>query len=337
MTDKLNTQLLVSAIENELHKSIDDQSESDLGDYYSILAYHLGWEGEDAGLETRGKRVRPLIVLLTCEAAGGDWQNALPAAAAVELVHNFSLIHDDIQDNSPIRRGRETVWKRWGIAQAINSGDAMFSLAHLSLLRLESTTTSDITNLAANILHSACLQLTKGQYLDLAYESREHLPLDAYWKMVAGKTAALLSACTELGAIVANTNQSRREAFRDFGYFLGLAFQAQDDILGIWGDAALTGKSNESDLFAGKKSLPVIYGLDQQGPFATRWKQGPIQPQETEALAGQLEMEGARAYTQEAANKMTDQALQALNHAQPQGRAGEVLTDLANDLLRREV
>ena len=337
MTDKLNTQLLVSAIENELHKSIDDQSESDLGDYYSILAYHLGWEGEDAGLETRGKRVRPLIVLLTCEAAGGDWQNALPAAAAVELVHNFSLIHDDIQDNSPIRRGRETVWKRWGIAQAINSGDAMFSLAHLSLLRLESTTTSDITNLAANILHSACLQLTKGQYLDLAYESQAHLPLDAYWKMVAGKTAALLSACTELGAIVANTNQSRREAFRDFGYFLGLAFQAQDDILGIWGDAALTGKSNESDLFAGKKSLPVIYGLDQQGPFATRWKQGPIQPQETKALVGQLEMEGARAYTQDAANKMTDQALQALNHAQPQGRAGEMLTDLANDLLHREV
>lgn len=337
MTDKLNTQKLVASIENELHKSIDYQSESDLGDYYSILAYHLGWEGEGAGLETRGKRVRPLIVLLTCEAAGGDWQNALPAAAAVELVHNFSLIHDDIQDNSPIRRGRETVWKRWGIAQAINSGDAMFTLAHLSLLRLESTTTSEITNQAANILHFACLQLTKGQYLDLAFESQDHLSLDAYWKMVAGKTAALLSACTELGAIVANTNQSRRKAFRDFGYFLGLAFQAQDDILGIWGDAALTGKSNESDLIAGKKSLPVIFGLDQQGLFATRWKQGPIQPQETKALADQLEMEGARAYTQEAANKMTDQALQALNHAQPQGRAGEVLTDLANDLLRREV
>jgi geranylgeranyl diphosphate synthase type I len=278
MTDKLNTQKLVASIENELHKSIDYQSESDLGDYYSILAYHLGWEGEGAGPETRGKRVRPLIVLLTCEAAGGDWQNALPAAAAVEMVHNFSLIHDDIQDNSPIRRGRETVWKRWGIAQAINAGDAMFTLAHLSLLRLESTTTSEITNQAANILHSACLQLTKGQYLDLAYESQAHLPLDAYWKMVGGKTAALLSACTELGAIVANTNQSRREAFRDFGYRLGLAFQAQDDILGIWGDAASTGKSNESDLFAGKKSLPVIYGLDQQGPFATRFNRDPLRP-----------------------------------------------------------
>ena len=337
MTNNLTTPKLVAAIESELRKSIDYLSESDLGDYYSILAYHLGWEGDGTGPETRGKRVRPLMVLLTCEAAGGDWHNALPAAAAVELVHNFSLIHDDIQDDSPIRRGRETVWKRWGIAQAINSGDAMFTLAHLSLLRLESTTTPEITIQAANILHTACLQLTKGQYLDLAYESQSHLPLDAYWKMVGGKTAALLSACTELGAIVANTKQSRQEAFRDFGYLLGLAFQAQDDILGIWGDAALTGKSNESDLFTGKKSLPVIYGLDQQGPFATRWKQGPLHPQETKALADQLEIEGGRTYTQDSANKMTDQALDALKLAQPQGKAGEALTDLANDLLNREV
>jgi geranylgeranyl diphosphate synthase type I len=155
--------------------------------------------------------------------------------------------------------------------------------------------------------------------------------------MVGGKTAALLSACTELGAIVANTNRSRREAFRDFGYLLGLAFQAQDDILGIWGDAALTGKSNESDLFAGKKSLPVIYGLDQHGPFATRWLQGSLQPEEAKVLADQLETEGARTYTQESANKMTQQALDALNQAQPQGMAGEALTDLANELLNREV
>jgi geranylgeranyl diphosphate synthase type I len=337
MTDNLNTSNLIGAIESELRKSIDYQREADLEVYYSILAYHLGWEGEDAGPDTRGKRVRPLMVLLTCEAAGGDWHNALPAAAAVELIHNFSLIHDDIQDNSPIRRGRETVWKRWGIAQAINSGDAMFTLAHLSLQQLERTTTPEITTQAATILHTACLQLTKGQYLDLAYESRAHLPVDAYWKMVGGKTAALLSACTELGALVANTKQSRREAFRDFGYLLGLAFQAQDDILGIWGDAALTGKSNESDLYAGKKSLPVIYGLDQQGKFATRWNQGPIEPHETKDLADQLEIEGARAYTQDSANKMTDQALQALKQAQPKGEAGELLTDLANDLLNREI
>jgi geranylgeranyl diphosphate synthase type I len=336
MANNLSTQRLLEAIEDELRKSIGDESEPNLGQYYAMMAYHLGWEGEGAGPETRGKRVRPLLVLLTSAAAGGDWVEALPAAAAVELVHNFSLIHDDIQDNSPIRRGRETVWKRWGIAQAINAGDAMFTLAHLSLLRLVSITTPETTNQAAYTLQRACLQLTKGQYLDLAYESQNHLPLDAYWKMVAGKTASLLSACTELGAIVAETAQSRRKAFREFGYLLGLAFQAQDDILGIWGDDALTGKSNESDLLAGKKSLPVIYGLDQGGSFADRWIQGPIEPQETKTLADQLEIEGARAYTEESANKMTKQALQALEEAHPQGEAGEELTSLAQRLLRRQ-
>jgi len=337
MTDEPKTQELIEAIENQLHGTIDRQTEPELRQFYSMLAYHLGWEGEGAGPEARGKRVRPLLVLLTCAAAGGKWQNALPAAAAVELVHNFSLIHDDIQDNSPLRRGRETVWRRWGVAQAINAGDAMFTIAHLSLLSLERTTSPEITNRAANTLQLACLQLTKGQYLDLAFETQEHLPMDAYWQMVGRKTAALLSACTELGAIVANTPQSRRSAFREFGYHLGLAFQAQDDILGIWGDAAQTGKSNESDLIAGKKSLPVIYGIDQEGPFADRWAQGSIHPQETNALAEQLEKEGARAFTQESASKMTDQALRALSEADPQGHAGEKLFSLANHLLGREI
>jgi geranylgeranyl diphosphate synthase type I len=213
----------------------------------------------------------------------------------------------------------------------------MFTLAHLSLLRLERRSSPTIANQAANTLQLACLQLTKGQYLDLEFETQAQLPMKAYWQMVGGKTAALLGACTELGAIVANTPPSRQEAFRDFGYRLGLAFQAQDDILGIWGDAALTGKSNESDLIAGKKSLPVIYGLQQEGPFADRWVQGSIQPQETKTLADQLENEGARTYTQESANMMTEQALQSLSEANPKGQAGEFLISLANSLLRREV
>lgn len=337
MTNDLNTQELLEAIEKELHTSINDHGEAELMQYYAMLTYHLGWEGEGAGPETRGKRVRPLLVLLTCAAAGGKWQDALPAAAAVELIHNFSLIHDDIQDNSPIRRGRDTVWKKWGIPQAINAGDAMFTLAHLSLLRLERTTSPVITIQAAITLQLACLQLTKGQFLDLKFEKQAQLPFEAYWQMVGGKTAALLAACTELGAIVANSSQPQRELLRDFGYNLGLAFQAQDDILGIWGDAALTGKSNESDLTAGKKSLPVLFALEQGGQFASRWVQGPIQPEEIKVLANQLESEGARAFTQESANKMTEQALHSLSEAGLNGQAGEMLISLANRLLRRQV
>ncbi len=337
MTNDLKTQELLEAIEKELRTSIIEQDEVDLKQYYYMLTYHLGWEGEGAGPDARGKRIRPLLVLLTCAAAGGNWQDALPAAAAVELIHNFSLIHDDIQDNSPIRRGRDTVWKKWGVAQAINAGDAMFTLAHLSLLRLERNTSPAITIKAAFTLQQACLQLTKGQYLDLNFEKQNQLPLEAYWQMVGGKTASLLGACTELGAIVADASQSQRETIREFGYHLGLAFQAQDDILGIWGDAALTGKSNESDLTAGKKSLPVIYALEKGGAFASRWAQGPIKPEETKALADLLEKEGARAYTQESANKMTVKALHSLSEAGLSGLAGEMLISLANRLLNREV
>jgi geranylgeranyl diphosphate synthase type I len=155
--------------------------------------------------------------------------------------------------------------------------------------------------------------------------------------MVSGKTAALLAACTELGALAANASSSKRAAYRQFGNDLGLAFQALDDILGIWGDAALTGKSTESDLLAGKKSLPVLYGLDCKGPFARRWQQGPIHPEETAALAAQLEAEGARDYVQETATRLTDQALQALNEAGPQGVAGEALFELAGQLLNRQI
>jgi geranylgeranyl diphosphate synthase type I len=325
---------MLVAVEADLQRAVGQAGEDGLAEFRAILAYHLGWEG--AGAEARGKRIRPLLVLLSAAAAGGAWQAALPAASAVELVHNFSLIHDDIQDNSPLRRGRPTVWKRWGVAQAINSGDAMLTLAHLSCLRLAAQLSAEVALQAAAILQQACLELTQGQYLDLSYEARGDLTLEAYWPMVGGKTAALLAACTETGALAAGAPESCRAAYRRFGHALGLAFQARDDILGIWGDAALTGKSADSDLLAGKKSLPVLYGLSQRGKFATRWAQGPIQVEEVQGLAAQLEAEGGRAFAEENAARLTHEALAALVEADPQGEAGEALAELANRLLGRD-
>jgi geranylgeranyl diphosphate synthase type I len=171
--------------------------------------------------------------------------------------------------------------------------------------------------------------------MDLAYEARGDLNIEAYWPMVSGKTAALLSACTELGALVAEASDTTCAAYREFGYSLGLAFQAQDDLLGIWGDAAITGKSAESDLLSGKKSLPVLFGLSQNGRFAARWNQGPITPEEVPGLAIQLEQEGAYIATQAQATKLTDQSLGALEQANPQGEAGEALRELAMRLLQR--
>lgn len=323
-------------IEEELKAALQPISEAVYTGLHAMMAYHLGWEGPGAGPKASGKRVRPLLVTLTCAAAGGDWRRALPAATAVELIHNFSLLHDDIEDNSPVRRGRPTVWTQWGIPQAINTGDSMFSLAHLALHRLEGNSDVETTLKAARILENTCLKLTQGQFLDIAYESREDLSLDDYWPMVSGKTAALIAACTELGALAAGVSNHTRTRYRDFGLNLGLAFQVLDDYLGIWGKPSKTGKSAASDLLEGKKSLPVLFGLSRGGEFASRWARGPIQPDEVTGLAATLAQEGAQSYTQESANRLTDLALQALQDANPQGEAGQCLSHLARQLLQRE-
>lgn len=322
---------LLSAIEEELHSVIDNAGISQPDGLFPILSYHMGWEGASAA----GKRIRPLLLLLTTSAAGGNWKNSLPAAAAVELIHNFSLIHDDIEDNSPLRRGRPTVWNRWGVPLAINAGDAMFSLAHISILRLQESTGCDSALRAAHLLQNTCLSLTKGQHMDMLFENRTDISLDDYWQMVSGKTASLLSAATELGAVIAGTTDLVQTRYQEFGYNLGMAFQAQDDLLGVWGDVSSTGKSTESDLVSGKKSLPVIFGLTQDGPFAKWWQQGPIQADQVPDMARQLELEGARDYTVECVECFTDKALKALAEAEPIGQAGQMLSDLAGKLLRR--
>jgi geranylgeranyl diphosphate synthase type I len=328
-------QSMRAAVEAELQQAIWRNHPQDAGTLYHMLAYHMGWEGEGAGARAQGKRIRPLLVTLTCAASGGDWRAALPAAVAVELVHNFSLIHDDIEDNSPLRRGRPAVWKIWGIAQAINAGDALFTLAHLSIYRLRLFHSEHTVLEAGALLMETCLALTHGQHLDLSYQGQESLPVEAYWPMVTGKTAALLSACTELGAITAQAEPQTRQAYREFGQRLGLAFQAQDDLLGIWGDEQRTGKSSQSDLLEGKKSLPVLYGLSQGGPFANRWTAGPVEAAEVGELSRQLAEEGALDYTQEKVDRLTQEALQSLGRAGPQGPAGDALVDLTNRLLKR--
>jgi geranylgeranyl diphosphate synthase type I len=324
------------AIENELRAIIQTTLPVEYPGLKSMLAYHMGWEGEDAGVEAQGKRIRPLLVLLCAEAAGGSWRTALPAAAAVELLHNFSLIHDDIQDKSPLRRNRPTVWVKWGVAQAINAGDVMFTLSFLALQRLSPTLRPEDVVLASYLLQSTCLRLTEGQYLDISYESQKTISMDAYWPMIGGKTSALLSCCTELGALVAGATTQRRASFKDYGFTLGLAFQVLDDWLGIWGDVALTGKSVESDLVTGKKTLPILYALSQGGRFARRWAQGDITADEAPALARLLEEEGAYQYTLDTAQNLTEKSLQALHQSACNNAAGEALVELTHMLLQRK-
>lgn len=327
---------LLSAIENELKHQIARLDEPRTRPFHDMLTYHMGWTGAGSGPEATGKRIRPLMLLLTVSACETEWLRALPAAAAVELVHNFSLVHDDIQDNSDKRRRRTTLWKIWGMPMGINAGDALFVLSNQAIMDLSEHYPAETVTKAATILHNTCLDLTRGQFLDMAYEERNDLGVEDYWPMVAGKTAALLSACCHIGSILGGADESRQDAYRSFGHAVGLAFQVQDDILGIWGDEAITGKSAASDLLEGKKSLPVLHGLSQGGKFAERWAKGPIQPNEVEELAQMLANEGSYEYTHGMSRQMTTLALDSLREAEPQGEAGEALMELANKLMKRE-
>ena len=329
-------QIFLPPIEAELSSVIDQANGPGLSDLHYMLSYAMGWVGPGAGPETRGKRIRPVLVLLTTAAAGGQWQVSIPAAAAVELIHNFSLIHDDIEDQSDQRRGRPTVWKQWNIAQATNAGDALFALAHLELLRLADSLPDSMVVWAAKLLSHTSLHLTQGQYLDLAYEQRQDLTEADYWPMIAGKTSALLAACTELGALGALASDEALQAYRQFGVSLGLAFQVQDDYLGIWGDSVLTGKSNASDLVTGKKTLPVLYGLSKRSAFYQRWIQGSISPAEAPSIATVLTEEGVKDFTLQQVDRLTNQAIAALVAAQPHGDAASALVELANLLLHRK-
>jgi geranylgeranyl diphosphate synthase, type I len=342
MSFQEDTQGMRSAIEAEMQLFIDRTLPAEYPELRGMLTYHMGWEGEGAGPDAQGKRIRPLLVLLCTEAAGGEWRRALPAAVAVELLHNFSLIHDDIQDNSPLRRSRPTVWVKWGAAQSINAGDVMFTLAFLAIQELAFMLPPQDVLLASRTLLNTCLRLTEGQYLDISYEKNPKLPMDAYWPMIGGKTSALLACCCELGALVAGVSEERRAAFHAYGYSLGLAFQVLDDWLGIWGDTVLTGKSAESDLVSGKKTLPVVYALSKEGAFARRWMEGAIRPEEVPALARLLEEEGAHAYTLQTAEKLTQQALDSLCEATAASQddctreAAQALQALTQALLQRK-
>lgn len=320
-------------IEDELKKCLQIDQEGRYEGLRATMAYHLGWEGEGAGEKAQGKRIRPLLVLLGAEAAGNNWKDALPAAAAVELIHNFSLIHDDIEDRSEYRHGRKTVWAIQGEAQAINTGDCMFSLAFTALCR-STGQPGDILR-AVDLLQSTCVQLTKGQFLDMAYESAESLPVDAYWPMVGGKTASLLACSAAIGATITGADQQIVNALKEFAWNLGLAFQAQDDWLGIWGDSALTGKSAESDLVTGKKSLPILYGLNTSPEFQKRWNNRPFAPEETAALAEILTKDGVQEWVETETARLTLMAKEALKTLPEKNTGFSSLLTLADLLLKR--
>lgn len=327
----------LGALEQEL-RSVLNAGPGSPDTFYGMMHYHMGWVDErlQPFQVSSGKQIRPLLCLLCCTASGGRWQQALPAAAAIELLHNFSLIHDDIEDASDTRRGRTTLWKIWGIEQAINSGDSMFAIAHLAMNRLIERQVEAATVVSAlRRFDETCVHLTQGQHADMSFETRQQVSVDDYLAMITGKTAILLSLCAELGALIGGADAHKTAHFAAFGLQLGLAFQVQDDILGIWGDESVTGKSAATDVTTRKKTLPILYGLEKSESLRKLY----ALPENSEDFVRQvvaiLDSCGAKTYASEAALAYSESALSHLEAARPTGEAGEALRQLADMLLRR--
>lgn len=330
----------LDAIEHEL-ESVTQTSDPQYAEFFNMFRYHLGWT-DAQGIPARadsGKRIRPLLCLWSCEACGADWRKALPAAAAIELIHNFSLIHDDIEDNSDERRGRAAVWKIWGLAQGINAGDAMFVLSHLALERLTTDTLSPERTIEIHrVFDRATLKLTQGQYLDIGFERADQVSLDHYLEMVRGKTAALLAAACEIGARVATTDEAIIRAFAGYGENLGIAFQIADDVLGLWGDPALTGKSARTDLWSRKKSYPVLAAMASERGDELRalyakaeWREDDIA--RVESLLLQAD---ARAEAVQQSETFARRALDRLNTAEIENGAMVQLRELVSKVVHRD-
>jgi geranylgeranyl diphosphate synthase type I len=246
-------------IESEI-RSILTERKSPL---YDMMRYHFGWIDRYGRSQcvANGKAVRPTLCLLAARAVGGQYQAALPAAAAVELVHNYSLIHDDIQDDDIERRHQPTVWSVWGKPQAINAGTGMRMLANVAVRRLNVPASKQAS--VQSLLDEATISLIEGQYLDIDFETRFDITVADYIAMVGGKTAALFGCALETGALLGTEDEGKVAAFREFGWDLGMAFQATDDVLGIWGRQEETGKPSCNDIRRKKKTLPVVYALER--------------------------------------------------------------------------
>lgn len=247
---------------------------SDLAQFYGMARYHLGWADLDLNpaRADAGKKLRPLLVVRCAEACGGTAEAAAPAAAAIELLHNFTLVHDDIQDQSSHRRHRETVWYHWGLPAAINVGDALFALAHEALYALSdvpANVPADRVMAIAREFDRTALRIVEGQHLDLSHEGQWGGGEERYLAMIGGKTATIIDFAARAGATLAGADPESVDLFGAFGLATGLAFQVRDDILGIWAPQSVTGKPMADDLRRRKQSLPVI-ALDERASAADR-------------------------------------------------------------------
>ena len=332
-----------SWIEEELNRAVPETGGDDV---WRLLAYHLGWvdqqgNPDDTG-STQGKALRPTLCLFACEALASSCERALHAAVALELIHNFSLLHDDIQDLDLERRHQPTAWSLWGVPRALVAGDAMHSTGDLAALGAEFQGVSqDVVLQVSGILTDSYLAMIEGQCLDLQFESRTDITTDEYLHMIACKTGALIRCGLETGALLADGDRPVVRAFANFGEGLGRAFQLRDDYLGIWGDEETLGKATGNDIRRRKKSYPVVFALERAAGAALDdlqriYNRTELEEDDVQRVLAILEEVGAREQSQAVTEEAANRALDALAPVQLPGWARAEAEELVDFLARRE-
>ena len=316
----------------------------------TMARYHLGLtdpSGEPTPHETRqavqGKRIRPLLAMLAAEAVGGDGAHAAPLAAAIELLHNFTLIHDDIQDRSPNRRHRPTVWRIWGNAQAINAGDALFAASQLALLHTRSRgIDADIVLGLLEQFNATTIDIVRGQVQDLDNEGRPDITPDDYLTMIHGKTAAIVRFSAWAGAMIGGAPEPVAHRFAEVGEAIGMGFQLRDDMLGIWSPVEETGKDAADDIRRRKQSLPILIlrnraSEEDSERLTSLFKQEEINPEGVDEILAVLDKYDVRSAMMEQVERAHEQAISALKAAvnDQQNPAIDALNQLITQLSTR--
>jgi len=282
-------------------------------------------------VDSGGKRLRPSMLLLAAEAAGGYAEAFAPAAVSIELIHNFTLIHDDIMDNADVRRGRPAVHKLWGESGAILAGDTLYSKAFQVLGRTPAP--PELLLGAMNVLSSTCTAICEGQWLDLDFEDRARVSEEEYMEMIEKKTGMLYGASASMGAILAGAAKEVVNGLDEFGRLTGMGFQLQDDVLDLTAPESVLGKRRGGDLTEGKKTLIMIHAFAHGAKVDVFGRKG-AHPEQIEKAISLLDESGSIDYARSRAAEMVERGKQALG-VLPDSPAKALLLDLADYMIRR--
>lgn len=264
-----NLSPLREQFETSLKQLVLTRTPSSFQGLHEMVSYHFGWNDPSSKM---GKRLRPMLLLTSNQMFGGNPLDLMPAAVAMEVLHNYTLVHDDIEDLGETRHGRECLWRKYGLAQALNTGDFLSTMAHDIFCDVADVVDPVNFQRAYSVFRQAALDVIRGQYLDMDFETQDFVSVNQYLEMIRLKTSCLISASIRIGAILAGVDEETDKFLEGIGEHAGLAFQIQDDYLGIWGDTSTTGKSNLTDLITRKKTYPILLGLDQSAGFRHLWE-----------------------------------------------------------------